>query len=317
MSSTLSMFNTQYDEFCTDLEGACPELSSVIAVARALPPEIRIKRFQAEVSASPKRDTNKCPGCVLPGVNIPAAVWKELSENTRKAIQEYLTLMTMCSLYSNLTDLSGNDSGEFLKGFLDSWKTKLEGTDFKKLTEKFADFLKGAATSAAAGAGAAGGAAAGGLPGMPSLPEKFLKGHIARLAEDLVREFRPEEFGLGEDEIRECEKNPMRAFEILLQAYTTKPEVLQGAMKKIAKRMQEKIQRGELRPQDLAAEAEEILKECTDNPAFREMMEGFRTAFGFEDMDTARQQGREGNARLSLVRNRLRAKLEKRKDGKK
>jgi hypothetical protein len=77
--------------------------------------------------------------------------------------------------------------------------------------------------------------------------------------------------------------------------------------------MQQKIQRGELRPQDLAAEAEEIMKECTDNPAFKEMMEGFRGAFGFEDMDAAREQGREGSARSAIVRARLRAKLEKRK----
>jgi hypothetical protein len=40
-----------------------------------------------------------------------------------------------------------------------------------------------------------------------------------------------------------------------------------------------------------------------------------RSVFGFEDMDMARAQGREGSARLSLARNRLRAKLEKRKAG--
>jgi hypothetical protein len=55
------------------------------------------------------------------------------------------------------------------------------------------------------------------------------------------------------------------------------------------------------------------MKECTDNPAFKEMMEGFRGAFGFEDMDAAREQGREGSARSAIVRARLRAKLEKRK----
>jgi predicted DNA binding protein len=44
-----------------------------------------------------------------------------------------------------------------------------------------------------------------------------------------------------------------------------------------------------------------------------EMMESIRTAFGFEDMDMARAQGREGSARLALVKNRMRAEIEKRK----
>jgi hypothetical protein len=46
-----------------------------------------------------------------------------------------------------------------------------------------------------------------------------------------------------------------------------------------------------------------LIKECTDNPAFKEMLESMRSIFGFEGCsDMARQQGREGSARLSLVR---------------
>jgi hypothetical protein len=42
------------------------------------------------------------------------------------------------------------------------------------------------------------------------------------------------------------------------------------------------------------------------------MMEGLKSAFGMEDMDVARAAGRESSARLSMVRDRLRKKLEKR-----
>jgi hypothetical protein len=84
-------------------------------------------------------------------------------------------------------------------------------------------------------------------------------------------------------------------------------------MKKITKRLQQKVQSGELKPADLAAEAEEMMKNFTDNPAFMELMEGFRNAFGFEDTDTARSAGRDGENRLSIARKRLRAKLEARK----
>jgi hypothetical protein len=100
---------------------------------------------------------------------------------------------------------------------------------------------------------------------------------------------------------------------MLMQIYTQRPEILQGAMKRIAKRLQDKVRRGELKPQELAAEAEQMMKEFTDNPAFVELMEGFRSAFGFEDQDTAKAAGRDGEGRLAQARSRLRAKLEAKK----
>lgn len=307
MSTLDAVFNGKYEEFCADLEGACPELSARIAEAKALSTEERLRRFVEEVKASPQRDGSVCPGTVLPGVMITEEIWKELSSNSQQAIQEYLTLLTMCSMYystTNWMDLSGQEG--FVKDFLEHWKTRMGSADFKGLADRFAKFLEGAG----AGAGAA---------GIPNLPERFLKGKIAKLAEELVREFRPEDFGLTTAQLEECEKNPSRAFEILFQAYTTRPEILQNAMKKIATRMQQKIQRGELKPQDLAREAEDILRECTSNPAFQSMMESFRDSFGaFADPDIARSQGREGDARLQIARERLRKKMEKRKaEGKK
>lgn len=308
MSELQELFQKKYDEFCTDLEGACPELVNEIRAAKSLSAEEKVTRFLAEVKASPQRDGSQCPGVVLPGVCISQTLWNELSEGSQKAIQEYLTLLTMCSLYNDMSfaDISGN--AEWMNEFLNHWKSKLETTDFKGLADKFAKFFESASNSDTNAS----------TNGLPRLPERFLRGHIARLAEDLVREFRPEDFGLTQQQLEECERNPSRAFEVLLSAYTTNPNVLQNAMKKIASRMQQKFQRGELKPQDLAREAEEILKECTDNPAFQEMMESFRDSFGaFADPDLARGQGRDGDARLSLVRERLRKKMEKKKGGKK
>jgi hypothetical protein len=43
------------------------------------------------------------------------------------------------------------------------------------------------------------------------------------------------------------------------------------------------------------------------------MMKGVKSVFGMEDMDIARKAGREGSARLSTARDRLRKKLEKKK----
>ena len=50
------------------------------------------------------------------------------------------------------------------------------------------------------------------------------------------------------------------------------------------------------------------MKEFAGNSSFVDMMDGIKGAFGFQDMDLARQAGREGSARLSMVRERLKKK---------
>jgi hypothetical protein len=133
---------------------------------------------------------------------------------------------------------------------------------------------------------------------------------LAKLAEELVKEFSPEDFGMSPEEMAAAGDSPTRAFELLSKIYTESPEIMQNAMKKIAKRLQEKVQRGELRPQEMAKEAEELMKEFESHPAFVELMETFRSAFGTDNMQQARAQGRESEARLSLIQKRLRKKAE-------
>ena len=74
---------------------------------------------------------------------------------------------------------------------------------------------------------------------------------------------------------------------------------------------------GSIKPQEIAKEAEELMKEFMDNKPFVEMMEGLKSAFGFEDMASARKAGKEQSARMSIVRDRLRKKLEKKQADKK
>jgi hypothetical protein len=56
------------------------------------------------------------------------------------------------------------------------------------------------------------------------------------------------------------------------------------------------------------------MKEFAGNTDLVGMMESLKSAFGFEDMDTAKAAGREGSARLSAVRERLKKKLEAKKN---
>jgi hypothetical protein len=301
-----SIFQKKYTEFCEDLIGTYPEKEAQIREARGLSEADRMARFRTEVlptAGQPNRNPIESPGVVLPGVQIETAHWQSFSSNSKKAIQEYITLLSFCCMFGDpahpwMGDLSGGalPGKAWMDEMMKQWKSKLSSVDFKSLTEKIMNLF---------------GPGKGGF----ALPETLLKGQLAKLAEELVREFKPEDFGLSAEQLGGTDSNPSHAFELLMNIYTQKPELLQNAMKRIAKRLQDKVRRGELRPQELAAEAEQMMKEFSENPAFVELMESFRTVFGFEDQDTARASGRDGEGRLALARNRLRAKLEKKKKG--
>ncbi len=306
MPSLTSVFQDKYTEFATELAATLPELKTEIAAAMALSEEDRKSRWLAEVlpGCGPTRDPKVNPGLVLPGVQIPNELWDVISDKSQAAIQEFLTLLAFCSLYtSGMKDLSGNPlegmgawSDEFLKG----WKEKMGSLDFESLSKKIADLVGSL-----------------GPDKLPKIPERLLKGHLAKLAEELVREFKPEDFGLSTEELAACDKDPSRAFTLLTEIYTKKPEVLQRAIQRIANRLQEKVKRGELRPEQIAAEAEELMKEFSENGSFVELMSSFKSMFNMEDMETARQVGREGDARRNIVKERLRKKLEAKRGGKK
>ena len=304
--STLnSIFDAKYFEFAKDLRGALPELSSQIDEALGIMRDERRKVFVDTVlpTCSPTRDTTKNPGLVLPGVTITDALWAELSEKSQKAIQEYLTLLTFCCLYDGVQspfDLSGNNVKAWSEEFLKTWRDKMSSMDFTGLSSKIAEMMKNL-----------------GPEMLPKIPEKLLKGHLAKLAEELVREFKPEDFGLTAEELAACETDPSKSFSLLTDIYTKKPEILQKAIQRIANRLQDKIKRGELRPEQIAAEAEELMKEFSENGSFVSMLEQFKSLFGMEDMDLARQAGREGDARRNIVKERLRKKLDAKRNGKK
>jgi hypothetical protein len=114
--------------------------------------------------------------------------------------------------------------------------------------------------------------------------------------------------------IKECEKDPSRAFNILISTFSDNPGIIQKTIAKIGNRLQKKVQSGAINPHEIAREAEELMKEFAENSSFVDVLGGIKSAFGFEDIDAARSVGREGSARLAMARDRLRKKLEKKKE---
>ncbi len=316
-----SVFQIKYNEFVEDLMGAVPEYSVQIQVAKGLSTEERVKRFQVEVKINGNESgkNNKVnPGTVLPGVTITDSLWTTLSENTQNAIWEYLRILSICMfMESGFSGPGPEDKPEWLEDAMNEMKDKLKNVDFEGMLKKFMTFFKPSDSDSGSSEGdAADVSGSSFFNKMPKLPEKFLKGHLAKLAEELVKDIKPEDLGMSPELMAECEKSPSRAFDILLNVFTNNPNIIQNTVQKIGKRLQQKIMSGAIRPQEIAREAEELMKEFVGNSSFVDMMGNLKSAFGFEDMDLARSAGREGSARLSMARDRLRKKLEKKNQGK-
>ena len=302
-----SIFQSKYNEFTSSLVEAFPELAEVIKVAEAVVPEERENMYKQMVmpnAGNPKRDKKLCPGMVLPGVYINDAMWESSSERTKDAINQFLGLLTFAiTMKDGKSSDFGYNSDSFrawADSFMDDWRGKMNRTEFDSFTKRFADLF---GTTAASG------------ERLPPFPEKLRKGKLVKLAEEIVKELKPEEFGLDPETIKQCENDPSKAFEVIMNSTMRNPEKLQSAMKRIMKRLQDKFQRGEFKPHELAAEAEEMMKEFSENPAFVEMMNSMRKAFSFEgDMEGARAAGQEKSARLNIAKERMRKELARRKE---
>jgi len=299
-----AMFQTKYDEFAKDLVETFPELKEAVAAALALAPADRITSYRESVFKSTRtmtsKDLQKCPGTVLPGVTIPAEIWETTGKRTKVAVIEYLSVLNLCVAFTGTdegTDAAGESfTKEWAERLMREARASMSKIDFDNISESFFKAF-----------GANG-------EGIPPLPEKFLKGKLAKLAEEMVREFNPEDFGIKPEDIAACESDPTRAFELLMGASMKDPTVIQKAMMRVAKRLQDKVARGELKPQELVAEAEELIQEFQSHPAFVELMKSFKDAFNVdEDMDTARAAGRDGEGRLAQAKARLRKKMEAKK----
>ena len=312
----LSVFQQKYNEFVEDLLGALPEYTTKIQSAKELDHTTRLARFQQEVKI--ELGSEECvqnPGKILPEVEITDDMWATLSENTKKAIWEHVRILSICCFMEAGFQDKPSWMDDTMNDAMNDMKKKLEGVDFQEMIKKFMKFFKPAKDSSEDAEDEKSAPSFEKLfeNGFPKLPEKFLKGHLAKLAQEIVKDITPDDLGISPEMVAECEKDTSRAFTILFSTFTNNPGVIQKTIGKIGKRLQQKIQSGAIRPQEIAHEAEELMKEFSENANFVEMMEGIKKAFGFEDMDIARKSGKEGSARLSMARDRLRKKLEKKK----
>ena len=304
MSAPLdSIFQAKFEEFASSLTDAFPELADNIKACLTASPKDRealYKQLVMPMGGNPKRDPSKFPGMVLPGVYLNDDMWTPCSDRTKKAINQFLSVLTFSLVMKdgNSEEFSGDAFKTWADTFMNQWRSKMDRTDFDSFTKRFTDLF------------------GSGGDRLPPFPEKLRRGKLVKLAEEIVKELKPEELGIDADTVKQCEADPSKAFEVIMNSTMRNPEKLQGAMKRIVKRLQDKFQRGEFKPQELAAEAEEMMKEFSENPAFVEMMDAMRKMFSFSDMESAKAAGQEPTARMNIVKERLRRKLDAKKQAK-
>jgi hypothetical protein len=306
-----------YSQFMCEMGLSFPELEKACDIAINL----RWKEFSAAVKPILHQIATRDASVftnegvqIAPNVVMTKKLWNDAGKDTQKAIWDFLSSLVLLATYeekhsakntveepdfTKFFDISGADvdlknmfeklgkqfSNKSFSAFFDGIKEAAEN-----MKDKFADISGG----------------------MPKIPERLFKGHIAKIAEDLAKEFKPEDFGLSPDVL---ESNDTGAtFEYLQQIFTKNPDLLMRGAKKIAQRIQEKLQKGQVRREDLVAEAEELMKEFQNNTMFSQIFEQLSSQLKNMGGDTGQNTQSE---RLRATKERLRKKAEAKAEAKK
>jgi len=247
---------------------------------------------------------------LVPGFPMTAALWSELSNNSRNAIWRYLTsLLLIAAAFDNgsrsdgIWDISGfeHDMEEMMKRLKSGGDNGMKDI-FEKLSKMAESFGMKDLSGAFEGLGLGGSGSGSGSGPKVKIPERLFKGHIARIAEEIVSEFDPADFGLPPEILNS--NDPTKIFTFLQEIFTQKPDMLIGIAQRIAKKIQAKFQRGDFKREDLIREAEELMKEFADNEAFSGLFE----QLGEMLKGGERESGNEGSARRREVQERLKKK---------
>jgi len=297
---TTPTFDSTYAQFLTELKLTFPEYATALTLAESIPGAV--DRFTeiwrplvSDVAAKSSAIFDKGVELV-PGFVMTTALWNELSTNTHDAIWKFISTLLLLAAQkpdNGFFDISGFSADmekmmEMLKG------VGMDGgeTGFSDLFEKLGKMAETFGFKDMSGA----------MPGNFKIPERMFKGHIARIAQELVAELKPEDLGISPELLKT--DDPKAVFTFLQELFTSKPEMLMTIAQKIANKLKGKFQRGEIKREEIIAEAEELMKEFSENDAFSEMFKGLREAM----IGTEKQTGNEGSTRRREVQERLRKK---------
>jgi hypothetical protein len=295
-------FSTTYTQFLNELKDTFPEFLPALVAASELPDAqaqftALWHPYTTDVAAKNASIFTADGISLVPGVTMTASLWSELSSATQNAMWKYISSLLLLAATDDdsLWDLSGfKTSLSTMMAHMTSASADLSGA----LPEGFASLFEKLSSMGAGlpNLGAGFPDLSGALPNF-KIPERLFKGHIAKIAEELVKEFKPEDFGINPELLES--KDPARVFTYLQEVFTKKPEMLMNAAQKIGKKLQAKFARGDINRDEIIREAEELMKEFSDNDAFSSLFGSLGEMFkGSEPEGSPSARRREVQERL-------------------
>lgn len=332
-----SKFTSTLRSFCTELRSTYPELTE--ATTRALTtvtPSFYWRSWQANLEILATRDSNALfserRGILVAPLALTPALWGEVSEATHAAIWRYLRALLLETLTENGFDDSTVtfERAQFITIILTEERLKNAtatmdiSAGISAINEATSDILGGGMGGFVeklrgllpklASIDASGGWGDSDIPPLPDIPERLRNGKLARLAQDIAKQFNPEDFGIDAAMFAAAGDNIEAILLRLVDLYKKDPTKLMAGSKRMVERIQRQIMGGSLKHEELLAEAREFVEIFKDHPLFKEAIEKFQELMG--EGGVAEMMGGLGGGttaapseRLRTVQERLRKKL--------
>jgi len=331
----MSAFAKTLASFCDEMAGTFPEQKTAIDRARTVPSTTFWKSWHDHLSGLAERDTDMLFGSARQGfligaVRLTPALWSEISANTQAAIWRYLrTLMLEAAMELETEDMPIEDTTLLMSILVE---------------ERVSESGSATGTTGEAGEAGAGGEPATAAPPwqalldrlkgfmgdfgsfadlsgladfpMPEIPDHLRNGRIARLAEEMARQFTPADFGLDPSIMSSATDNVEDVLRRLADIYQKDPTLLIAGAKRVAEKIKKQVLGGSLNRDELIGEAKEFIALFKDHPLFKEAISKFEDMVGgAAGLSSLFGSGDDGapSERRRAVQERLRKKLEKRK----
>lgn len=311
--SVTDRFSKLYSDFCDDMTGAFPEIVADIKKAAevAHPAAFYQLLNDADVQRLIARDSNVVWSIpILPGVSITKSAWERTSDTTHKAVFDYVIALQKLSLQVSPVDVDS---------MFDEMAKQFASVDFKESMASAAKMMASAAsatdshtrapsTSAPSASASSASAADPSAVPFPDIPSHLQNGIIAKIAQELMGEFKPEDLGIDPSKMETM--NPLQVFEYMQETYTKNPAILLDSLKRVTKKIQAKFQRGDFTREQLMAEAQELMGTFSQNEMFKGLFENLsQMTAGGGIFGTGTPGAGAPSERRAAVQERLRKKL--------
>jgi len=336
-ATATSKFHETLTIFCAELRATFPELAgATVRAVSAVTPATFWRSWQANLSLLASRDSaalfSERRGILVPPIVLTPTLWGEVSEATQDAIWRFLrTLLLEAMMEGHIDETTLTEERSRIvmailtEERLEAATTAMDTSEGAAAVEEATAEIFGSMSGlmdrlrgllGAAAADGSGGAAAGGAgvsyPPMLEIPERLRNGKIARLAQEMAKQFKPEEFGIDASILASAGDNVEEVLRRLAEIYQRDPTMLIAGAKRMAERIQRQVMGGSLKQEELVAEAKEFVELFKEHPLFKEAIEKFNGMVGEGGLMELFGGGGAASApsdRLRTVQDRLRKKL--------